>query len=308
MHILDSNCSEDKILLAIRKYIGNPPETSKLIEFTPNISSWVLENINVGNRTKKPQKIREYADDMAAAAWGITGATVVFGEDGRLKDGQNRLMACVQSGCNFRTHVVFGIDPSLFGKMDIGKVRNPGDVFHIAGVKNANDVSAAIRWLDILTSKNPLSRETRSGDYLLKRYQERFGQITNSIGPARMVRRNCAHPMGNVAALHYLFSIVDLVKADDFMNRWASGMRDGKQDPISNMQNQVMAIKTSNQGRIHEAVRNALIIKAWNHYYLGKKIPLSKMQWTLGEHFPQIEGLEYLDNKPVTSLIVDDVQ
>ena len=297
MQILDDKHSEPDILAALQKYIANPPENSRVFEFTPGISSWVLENLNVGNRTKKPQKIKEYADDMAAESWGLTGATIVFGSDGLLKDGQNRLMASVQSGKNFVTHTVFGVDPSLFAKMDIGKIRNPGDVFHISGIKNANDVSAAVRWLDILTSDNPLSRQTRSADYLLKKYQEVFEGVSESINPARMIRRNCAHPVGNVAALHYLFSLANADKADEFLNRWATGIRDGQKDPISNMQSQIMAIKTANQGRIHEAVRNALIIKAWNTFFAGSKIALSRMQWNLGEPFPQITGLEYKDGK-----------
>lgn len=297
VHTLENKHSEAGILATLQKCIATPPENSRLFEFTPNIATWINENLNIGNRTKKPQKIREYADDMAAKEWGLTGATIVFGSDGRLKDGQNRLLACIQSGCNFTTHVVFGVDPALFAKMDIGKVRNAGDIFHIAKVKNGNDVSAAVRWLDILTSDNPLSRETRKPEYLLKKYEERFSKVSDSIGLARMIRRNCAHPVGNVAALHYLFSLVDQTKAEEFVNRWATGMRDGQKDPINNMQSQIMALKTINQGRIHEAVRNALIIKAWNHFFADKKIALSRMQWSLGESFPEIEGFTYKNGK-----------
>lgn len=284
--------NEKAVLKRIRKLIADPPEQSRVVEFTPAISQKVLTQLNVGNRTRKPQKIKEYADDMAAGQWGLTGATIVFGTDGLLKDGQNRLAACVQSGCSFETHVVFGVNPQLFAKMDVGRVRNAGDIFTIAGIKNANDVAAGVRWLDILTSENPLSRDTRTPDYLLKRYQERYSGVSDSISTARTIRRNCAHPVGNVAALHYMFSKVDPDKADEFCQRWATGMRNGNMDPISNMQSEVQAIKTTNYGRIHEAVRNALIIKAWNNFYLGKKVSRNRMKWSMGDGFPKIEGLQ----------------
>lgn len=289
---LESVKDEKAIIAKLKKLILSPPEQSRVVEFTPGVAQYVLSELNVGNRTRKPQKIKEYADDMAADQWGLTGATIVFGTDRLLKDGQNRMAACVQSGCNFHTHVVFGVAPELFSKMDIGKIRNSGDIFTIAGIKNANDVAAGVRWLDILTSDNPLSRDTRTGEYLLNKYRERFSGVSESISIARTIRRNCGHPVGNVAALHYLFCKVDSEKADDFCHRWAIGMKDGNKDPISNMQSEVQAIKTTNYGRIHEAVRNALIIKAWNNFYLGKKVSRNRMKWSMGDGFPEIEGLQ----------------
>lgn len=308
MYTLETKNTEDAIRKPLQKYIEQPPETSKVFEFTPGISRWILAELNHGNRTRKPQKIREYASAMAGGEWGLTGATIVFGSDGLLKDGQNRLMACVQSGCNFITHVVFGVAPELFSKMDVGKVRNSGDIFTIAGVKNANDVAAAVRWLDILTGDNPLSRDTRTPEYLLKRYQERFSSVSESIIFARTIRRNCAHPVGNVAALHYLFSKVDSANADQFMHKWATGMRDGTKDPISNMQSAIQSIKTTNHGRIHEAVRNALIIKAWNAFHEGRKVTQKQMIWTFAEPFPQIVGLPQSDQPPKTASLFESTK
>lgn len=113
--------------------------------------------------------------------WGITGDTVKFGSDGLLKDGQNRLSACVRSGKPLTTHVVFGIDPKLFARMDIGKNRNGADVFSIAGVPHANHVAAAVRWWLILMSEDPADRGAQfSNEELLKAYRD---NIDPDIGP-----------------------------------------------------------------------------------------------------------------------------
>jgi hypothetical protein len=59
----------------------------------------------------------------SGGSFSLTGDTIKFGTDGLLKDGQNRLAAVVRSGVSLSTHTVFGIEPLLFDRMDIGKNR-----------------------------------------------------------------------------------------------------------------------------------------------------------------------------------------
>src|SRR5437667_9012867 len=105
--------------LEIDKHLKNPPETSVIIEIDPRTAGEILADRNKGNRPSKPNKVQQFAADMASSRWGVTGDTIKFGTDGRLLDGQNMLSAGVRSGESFRTHVIFGIDPALFGRMDI---------------------------------------------------------------------------------------------------------------------------------------------------------------------------------------------
>lgn len=273
--------------------IRKPPTNSRVVEFSPKLAEHVLTHLNPNNRPMKTAKIKKYASDLSEGLWGLTGDTIKFGADGMLKDGQNRLSACVRGGRPLTTHVVFGIDAHLFARMDIGKNRNGADVFSIAGVRYANHVSATVRWLLILTSNNPSDRGAQfSNEDLLRAYREKFDpdRLDQSIHNALTVRKTCGHPVGSLAALHYLFAERDQRKADGFFDEWASGRAKRVRAPSKYLQKRLVEIATASNNRVHENVRNALIIKAWNAYVAGHTVSKAEMQHALSEPLPKIAG------------------
>ena len=271
---------ENNALLAIADFLQAPPETSRVIEVDPEAAKDILEERNKGNRPPKPNKVQQFASDMAADRWGLTGDTIKFGSDGRLLDGQNRLAACVRANKPFSTHVVFGIDPKLFGRMDIGKPRNAADVLHIAGYKYASTLAAAVRWAHLLDS-NPYNRETLKPDFVLELLRTKYSDIEPYLQKGRTLNRQYAHPAGQIAALLYKFSKSDVAKADDFYNAWVTGKRNGPHQIIDTMQALLHSQKVNNNGRIHELVRAAIIVKAWNIFRQGHKGSLAQLQAAL---------------------------
>lgn len=278
------------LISRIEQLIAKPPENSRIIEFTPAVAEYFLREYNIGNRPRKGSKIREYADAMMSGAWGLTGDNIKFSDDGILLDGQNRLSACVLSGVPFKTHTIFGIDKMLFKRMDIGRTRSPADIFKIAGVVNQSDVSAAVRWLVLLESNAPMSRGTHTPEFLLNEYNSKYSDVADSVKIGQQMRLEWGHPSGAIAALHYLFSKKDQAKADEFFGRWLSGRFGKRSDPIKFLQERLKSIKVQNHGRIHDGVRNALIIRAWNAFVTDKKLTLDALNWHQGEDFPTIAG------------------
>jgi hypothetical protein len=271
--------------------IRRPPTNSRVIEFSPKLAEHVLTKLNVNNRPMKHAKIKKYSDDLSQDLWGLTGDTIKFGSDGFLKDGQNRLSACVRAGKAMASHVVFGINPQLFARMDIGKNRTGADVFSIAGISYANHVAAAVRWLLIFASSDPSDRGAQfSNEELLAAYREKFDadRLDRSIQSALEVRRQCHHPVGPLAALHYLFSERHQQKADAFYEEWASGRAKRVRAPSRYLQRRLVEIANASNNRIHENVRNALIIKAWNAYLAGHTVSKADMQHAASDTLPQI--------------------
>jgi hypothetical protein len=144
--ISEAPVDEQKALERIRRCIDNPPENSKVFTITPMVAQALLRDYNFENRPKKPKAIARYADDMAAQRWSLTGDTIKFSAEKRLRDGQNRLMACVQAGAPFTTYIVFGVDDAAFDRMDQGRSRSGSDVLAIAGYTNTAALSGAVRW------------------------------------------------------------------------------------------------------------------------------------------------------------------
>jgi hypothetical protein len=261
----------------IERNLASPPQTSVILDIDPLTAQKLLTERNKGNRPPKPNKVQQFSADMTNNKWGLTGDTIKFGTDGRLLDGQNRLSACVRSNKSFRTHVVFGIDPVLFGRMDVGKPRNAADILHIAGYKYASTLAAAIRWAYLLDN-DPYNRDTLQPDFVLGLARKAYSDIEPFLKYGRDINRQFAHPAGQIAALAYKFSKSDEKKAEDFMRSWQKGDRSGKYQVIDTMQALLHSQKANNNGRIHELTRASIIVKAWNTFRLGQKGSLAQLQ------------------------------
>jgi hypothetical protein len=263
------------------------------VSFSPALAQYVLTNLSRDNRPLKPAKIKTYAHDLSEGRWGLTGDTIKFGTDGVLRDGQNRLSACVRAGKPFVSHVVFGIDPQLFLRMDIGKNRTPADVFSIAGIPHAAHVAGAVRWLTILTSNNPGDRGAQfTNEYLHEIYKTKFDadRLEHSIQCALSVRRSTRHPVAPLAALHYLFAEKNSQKADEFFDEWAQDRVKKARAPTRYLQRRLVEIARLSNQRLHENVRNALIIRAWNAYIGKRSLTKSEMEHASSDPMPKIDG------------------
>lgn len=279
------------------------PQTSRILEIGPELAEQILNQRNVSNRPLKPGKIKDYANDLRAGRWGLTGDTIKFAPDGTLKDGQNRLAAVIRAnGPVLKTHVIFGIESGLFTRMDIGKNRTPADVFHIAGLHYPAHAAATVRWLLILTSDNPNNRGAHfSNDELLAAYRERFDPVAieESVRIALEVKKGTGAPVGAVAALHYIFSQEDGPdKANAFMLEWANDNGPAR-GPVRTLQTRLQELAIQTNNRIHESVRNALIVKAYVAYRAGETLKRSDLSYEPGEeNFPAMPKAEKETAKP----------
>jgi hypothetical protein len=274
----------------LQRLINEPPTNSRVIDITPELAEWVLDKLNANNRPKKFGKIAEFAKHMTAGEWGLTGDTVKFSKtEGLLRDGQNRLMAVTRSNKTLKTHAVFGIDPRLFVRMDIGKNRSTSDTLAIMGVERANRVAQACRWLIILTGPEPKNRALSiKNDVMQRFFNEKIDAnvvaFQHSISEAIEVKRLIGQPVGPVAALHYLFAKTASVdEADRFMKEWRDGKSatKAKRAPTIMLQDRLRQIASEGSGRVHEAVRIGLICKAWKAFREKRSTTSAEMQFNV---------------------------
>jgi hypothetical protein len=271
----------------LNKWLSSPPENSRRVTITPHVAELVLADLNKGNRTKKPEEIRRYAQYMKDGRWALTGESIKFGTDGMLKDGQNRLSACLQAGVSFQTHVVFGIDPNVFANIDRGKNRNPADVFHIAGITYPSDTAATVRWLLLIANGEVKSRTTFQPDHLLREYRGYNAvELEKCVKVARRIRTNTKQPPGPLAATYYLARQKSPEEADKFFKNWADGSPHVVQQKL---QRKLMKMASENNGRVHDVVRTAMLVQAWNHFVKGQKGAMTKFDWSLKMPFPNIQ-------------------
>jgi len=140
-------------LEALKKLINNPPanECPVLCGITPGLARAILDDKTITpDRQRKisTAKHKQYTSDMVEKRWSLLGDCLKFSH--KLEDGQHRLKSCADSGEVLKVHVMFGLDPDLFYRMDQGKVRDKKDVFTIEGIPYASITAGAVRWVKIL--------------------------------------------------------------------------------------------------------------------------------------------------------------
>lgn len=110
---------------------------------TPEVAADLLER-NHNNRPPKRRAIKMYARDMQAGNWDPDASDIKTDVKGDLVDGQNRLMACVESGASFATLLRSCVNVESKQHVDQGVRRTVADTFGMANVGEARNVATAV--------------------------------------------------------------------------------------------------------------------------------------------------------------------
>lgn len=260
--------------------ISNPPAQSRVVEFTPALAEYVLTNLNLHNRPKKSKKIVQYSNDMSADKWLLTGETIAFGSDGLLKDGQNRLAACIRANTPFRTHVMFGIDPKAFAVMDTGANRTHQDVFSMMGVKNAHKVSSTLKlflaWKSGRTSTasasefNPNVTNEGLREFYLTEVDE--DAMQRAVKAADLVNKVTGFPNSYLSAIYYkAFENGDEAIATEFFEKMCAGLGTAR-SPQKALIKHVAMVKANPSYRLGSHDYGVLIHRAFYAFKHKKKM------------------------------------
>jgi hypothetical protein len=281
--------NEDAALARILHHVTTPPETSRIFRITPKMAKALLEKFNLGNRPKKEANIARYVRHMLNGTWGLTGDTIKFSDKQLLRDGQNRLIACLRSGETFTTHVVFGIDDSLFDVMDQGKNRDGADVLAIAKYANTTTLAGAVRWQHLLLG-DAKSRASLEPPEILAIVETKLDKelMKECVGWGIQIYDTHRYPRGLAAGALYVFSGLNPRAAREFATGWASGQLGGRFTQIGNMHKALQALHQASNGRVHDTVRAAYLVIAWNLFVQGKRGRKSDFDWVPTQDFPEI--------------------
>lgn len=128
---------------------------TEIINITPELAKeWLGKNFEK-NRTIRTSYVSQLADVMRSGRFiAENGQTIVFGDDGKLYDGQHRLSAIVESGCAQELLVVSVHDAErAYGTMDNGTKRQAADfLMEFPNRNNAaayGKVMACVEWSSV---------------------------------------------------------------------------------------------------------------------------------------------------------------
>ena len=284
---------DEALIARIEALMIEPPVEGHTVKMTitPGVARHIIGNwYGSHNRREKAASIVQFAVDMGKDGWMFNGATIVFTDQCVLGDGQNRLKACIRSGRPFTTLVVFGIAHGCFFTMDQGRRRNPDDVLQIEGVVHSGAVAQAVRWAELLATRRVPQRTVFKPAEVLTLYREKHRGVADFYDEAQPIAARNSQPIGLVMALLYTFDQADPEHAAAFSAEWKAGTYSPQFRVIGTMQAELTTLKNSTVGRVHETVRTAMIINAWNVTRKGGKTGTyaSVIRWTKDMPFPLI--------------------
>ena len=295
-------------VVALRKAAGQ----SVLLEtITPQLAEKYLARM-VANRPLNQGKSVEYALAIDEGRWSVNGETIKFDNDDQLIDGQHRLQGCVLAGRSFQSYVVRGIhDPNAFATVDVGKTRNHGDVFGIAGYPQSNLVSVAAMLVykyknGILTTSGSNGRRYVKGSKTILKKLEKLpvksveitkadllkfaepfkDRLIAAVREAEKFRTGKLIATGTVAGCYFLMAEKAEVDAKRFWTDLIEGVGLSSSDPVYWLRERLIA----NMAATHKLQRGAilhLVFKAWNKRRDGERTKTLKI--VQGEAFPKIK-------------------
>ncbi len=192
---------------------------------TPGLANVIL-NANPANRRVRDNLIAHYASDMAAGRWEDNGEPIIISDDGRVNDGQHRLLAVIEANVTIPMLFVFG--PSYESRLttDQGGSKTVADYLSMEGTQNA---SAAAAMAPIIMSLETSGFKITKDRFLTKAMirarihsEPRIGEAAHYAVTVQKFTRGTLPP-SLIGVCHYLFSEIDENDASAFLDQVCIG-------------------------------------------------------------------------------------
>lgn len=257
---------------------------SSEIEFvTPAMAQEILSK-NTTNRNFIKSRIGYYKHMIEQNQWDVNGESIKIAKDGTLLDGQHRLEAISQSGIGIYTLVVRGLDKEAFVTIDTGKPRTHGDVLKINGYEGNEKLLAASARIAMFFDENGIWRKSGKGGRNtvspqdIMYYIEKHPGVVDSIDrvPSNMSK---FLPPAILIGCHYIFSIIDAEKADEFVQKLYSGASLKTGDAILALRNRLISMRGDNRaGEGHRRMIVYYVVHTWNAFMKQRSLQEIKYQ------------------------------
>lgn len=271
----------------------------KTEKVTPREAEEYLKT-NEGNRPINQSYVRSYADTMKAGKWMLNGVGIVFDYNGKLIDGQHRLLAVIKAQVPVEMTIVRGADPDCFTTFDCGRRRNLGQLLAMQGMKHYNSCASIVIAAETLRRHGRFyaNNSTGSADNnrlavnqdlyeIYERDKEGYTDVTNKIRPlATSVR---ILEISKAGGLFYHLTR-RLGHSEDkvwyFFEQLFS--LDKSENPaIELLRIRLIREQMSKISSLSGVAKTALLFKAWNAYISGKELRTLKFDQE-SEPFPSL--------------------
>lgn len=227
---------------------------------------WLARNIE-NQRQLRQRKVDQYARDMVAGHWLMTGDTVKITTGSQLIDGQHRLAAVIQADIPVQMLVAYDVSPDVMPVVDAGVPRSFTDALATRGTRERMLLGSVVRRIWHWERGNYLAMgggmDVPSNAELLERYDKDPAAFDTAAQRGADAAR--AHlGIGSAAgSAFFLFSAIDHERAHQFFDQYLSGANLGARNPILALRNRIVRLGIDDP-HMRGREQLALFVRAWN--------------------------------------------
>lgn len=245
----------------------------EVMTVTPEVAAQWLEQ-NIGNRKHRSRVVDQYARDMSAGNWKLTGDSIKR-NGSRILDGQHRLMACVKAGVAFQTVVATGVEDGAHVAIDAGAKRTMADELRWQGVGDPATTAAIItllwRWRQgvLLNPTQPTKAET------LALWQS-TASVGEAVNAARRLYGATRIPTTSTGAVYIEVAAYDETIAGEWIEYLTRGTAYVEGDPALALRNYAVRVRATRAIRPTQVEWLAVTIKSFNAWVNGTPMKMAK--------------------------------
>lgn len=280
---------------------------------TPGVARRLLE-LNIGNRTISPKTIEAYQREMEKGVFHYTGDVIRLDKDGKLMDGQHRLIASVTANTPFECIIVNNLPRAVMSVIDTGRKRSPSDQLRVRGITNASNVVSAVNMIFSFAADRQNFRATNAE---VDEFITAHPQIIESVAKVQHTQaRDSAGQPSTLAAIHFIATelLDESQKADEFVHVFATGERFYQGDAAFVAREYLLHSRNRwTRTALKSSTVRAILIRAWNQFRKRKTVtkrpPTSPFEVRIDGFDAAPLGLAHIrDRKPmeITPFLSED--
>lgn len=238
-----------------------------LVEITPDIAKKLLMQANDNFRRVSPNEVTRYAKSMKQGKWQFNGDTIGIDKDGKMKDGQHRTHAVVQTKKSLFIFPVLIHDDST---IDNKKRLEFEDVLTSVGYKNTRNLASAVKlyYRYVNKYKNYISVAQSIENNTALEFLNNNLDLVDSFNYIANYYRKSGVSQSVLTLLYHVMKSKDEYKAKEFIENLCMPVEDYEDSALITyyaMYQYKLWLKGTANNPSPVVVRLAMLIKIWNN-------------------------------------------